>query len=145
MTYRPLGPADAAAAYALDQQCFPPAIAYSAAEIESYLSLPGFHLGCQENKDGALLGMILTAPHRNRGHVITVDVAVVARRRGIGEHLMRAAEDHYRARKLRGMRLEAAVNNSGALAFYARLGYRITVRLQGYYGDLDGVRLELDF
>ncbi|MGH9476130.1 MAG: GNAT family N-acetyltransferase [Terriglobales bacterium] len=146
MNFRPLTLANAAEAFELDQRCFPPAIAYSAVEIRGYLRLPGFHLGCREADNGPLLGLILTVQNRGRGHVITVDIDPGARRRGIGERLMRVSEQYYHARKARGMRLEAAVNNSGALAFYARLGYRITATLPHYYAaDLDGVRLELDF
>ncbi len=135
---------DAAQAYELDQQCFPAGIAYAAEEIAAYMQMPGFHLGCVDG--GILAGMILTVGRRGCGHVITVDVDAGWRRRGIGQHLMRAAEDHYRQQGARGMRLEAAVNNAGALAFYARLGYRVVGALSGYYApDLDALRLEKRF
>ncbi|MGH9466289.1 MAG: GNAT family N-acetyltransferase [Terriglobales bacterium] len=143
MELRPLTLADLAAVHALDQRCFPPGIAYSAAEITAYLRMPGFHCGCgQEGLEGVLLSVL----SRARGHIITVDVEASARRKGIGRQMMRAAESYYRDRGAKGMCLEAAVNNAPALAFYARLGYRIVRTLRGYYAaDLDALRLELNF
>lgn len=168
--------ADVAEIFALDQRCFPVGIAYSAEEIAAYLRMPGFHQGCSRagRLAAVLLSALgkregragdpgapgpakrqaggVAQPHQaprqsiGRGHVITVDVAPEARRQGIGQELMRNAEAYYRARGARGMRLEAAVNNAGALAFYARLGYHMTRLLPGYYAaDLDALRLELDF
>lgn len=146
VTYRPLTRGDGAEIFALDQRCFPEGIAYSAEEIAAYLRMPGFHQGCECS--GRLIAVLLSAmaKSKTRGHIITVDVAPEARRQGIGLELMRNAEAYYRACGAGGMRLEAAVNNAGALAFYAHLGYRITGLLPGYYAaDLDALRLELDF
>lgn len=101
----------------------------------------GFQLAAEAC--GSLAAFILTEPERGRGHVITVDVAPEHRRGGVGLALMQAAEDHYRAMGARGMSLEVAVNNAGALAFYARLGYRVARILRDYYAaDLDALRLE---
>lgn len=144
MEFRELVRADVAQIYALDQRCFPEGIAYTAGEVAAYLRMPGFHQGCE--RAGRLIAVLLSTLAKLRGHVITVDVAPEARREGIGQELMRHAEAYYRARGARGMRLEAAVNNAGALAFYARLGYRVVRTLPGYYAaDLDALRLELDF
>ncbi|HEY8054491.1 MAG TPA: GNAT family N-acetyltransferase [Terriglobales bacterium] len=145
MPSRPLILADLPALHALDQRCFPPGIAYSQAEIAAALRHPqGFHRGAEEG--GRLAAFILTQPRGRYGHVITVDVEADFRRQGLGEELMRAAEEHYRGRGASGMLLEAAVNNAGALAFYSRLGYRVERTLPGYYAeDLDGLRLRIEF
>ncbi|MGH9481493.1 MAG: GNAT family N-acetyltransferase [Terriglobales bacterium] len=138
---RRLTGSDLAAIYALDQRCFAPGIAYSTAEMRAMLLRRGFHAAIEAG--GELGGFILTEMNRGHGHVITLDVAPEHRRRGLGLALMRAAEDHYRATGARGMSLEVAVNNAGALAFYTRLGYRVARRLPGYYArDLDALRLE---
>lgn len=146
VTYRLLSGEDVAGVHALDQRCFAAGIAYTAEEIAAYLRMPGLHQGCE--RDGRLIAVLLStmAKAKTRGHIITVDVAPEARRRGIGQELMRRAEAYYRAHGAPGMRLEAAVNNAGALAFYARLGYQMKGLLPGYYAaDLDALRLELDF
>jgi ribosomal-protein-alanine N-acetyltransferase len=142
---RPLSAADLPALHALDQRCFPPGIAYETAEIAAALRHPsGFHRGAEV--EGRLAAFILTQPRGRYGHVITVDVDAAHRRQGLGERLMRAAEEHYRGLGARGMVLEAAVNNAAALSFYARLGYRVERTLPGYYAeDLDGLRLRLEF
>lgn len=145
MPLRPLIAADLPQLYALDQRCFAPGIAYSREEIAACLRHPGgFHRGVES--EGRLAGFILSQPRGQFGHVITVDVEPACRRQGVGEALMRAAAEHYRQRGARGMVLEAAVNNAAALAFYARLGYRVERTLPGYYAeDLDGLRLRCEW
>jgi ribosomal-protein-alanine N-acetyltransferase len=146
ITYRPLTPADLPALFALDQRCFPPGIAYSQREIRDALRLAprGFHRGAFA--EAALAGFILTLRRADRGHVITVDIAPEYRRRGLGQALLSAAEAFYRHTGAHGMRLEAAVDNTGALAFYAGLGYHTVRRLPRYYSPrLDGVLLHKDW
>lgn len=141
-----LGSADADRLRELDQRCFAPGIAYTRAEMAALLRAGerGFHRGIE--RQGQLAAFILTLPRRQRGHVITVDVAPEWRREGLGLALMTAAEAHYRAEGARGMRLEVAVNNQPALRFYSRQGYRIQRTLPGYYSDdLDGLELLKDF
>lgn len=145
MRLREPGPGDVAAMHALDRRCFAPGIAYSLAEIRAALRARGGWHRLAEDEAG-LAGFILTQPQRDRGHVITVDVAPERRRTGLGATLLGGAEEHYRAAGARGMRLEVAVNNVAALAFYAHRGYTVVRRLPGYYAaDLDGLLLRLDF
>lgn len=40
--------------------------------------------------------------------------------------------------------LEVRVSNERAYALYTRLGFTVTERLEGYYGDEDGYRMRLD-
>jgi ribosomal-protein-alanine N-acetyltransferase len=144
--FRPLAPSDLPALFALDQRCFPPGIAYSQREIRDALRLAprGFHLAC--SAAASLAGFILTLRRADRGHVITIDVAPEFRRHGIGQRLLAAAEDFYRRTGARGMRLEAAVDNQPALAFYSRFGYRVIRTLPRYYSPrLDAVLLHKDW
>lgn len=150
MEMRPLVAGDAGALHALDQRCFPPGIAYSMAEIRGALAAAGgFHRG-YAGEDG-IAAFILTVPARRAGaragpkwgHIITVDVDPNHRRAGFGRSLMLAAEAHYAALGAPGLRLEVAVNNAPALAFYAGLGFRVVKPLPGYYaGDVDGLQME---
>jgi GNAT superfamily N-acetyltransferase len=56
-----------------------------------------------------------------------VGVVPAARRRGVGESLMRALHEDARGRGIRRVWLEVIVENTGAHALYEKLGYR-TVR-----------------
>jgi GNAT superfamily N-acetyltransferase len=54
-----------------------------------------------------------------------VGVVSAARREGVGETLMRALHQQARERGIRRVWLEVIVENTGALALYEKLGYRI--------------------
>ena len=74
---------DFARLHRLDQDCFPPGIAYSKWSLRYYLSLPGADcLVAEDGKD--LAGFILAEDHPPLGHIITLDVAEKYRRRGVG-------------------------------------------------------------
>lgn len=141
MHARRLSSADAAALWALDQRCFAPGIAYSREEIQAALGRAG-GFRCGVEQASVIAAFILTQPERGWGHIITIDVAPEYRRHGLGRWLMLAAERHHRARGARGMRLEVAANNSGAMRFYLGLDYELDRRLPSYYaGGLDGLSL----
>ena len=53
-----------------------------------------------------------------------VGVVTAARRSGVGEALMRALHEQARERGIRRVWLEVIVENTGAFALYAKLGYR---------------------
>lgn len=79
---------------------------------------------------------------RRVGHIITIDVAEAQRRRGVGRMLMDALLDRCRETKAVFLRLEVAVDNSGAIAFYKGLGFAETGRIPGYYmGRLDALTM----
>ena len=125
--------ADSRRLWELDQRCFPPGIAYSENEIRDVVrqGLRGFHAAVE--RDGKLVGFILSLGHGRRGHIITLDVAAEFRRQGIGFALMAAAERCYRERGFAGLQLEVAVENEAAHRFYTSFGFRSIRRLQDYY------------
>lgn len=61
---------------------------------------------------------------RTYGYVTTLVVAPEARQLGIGEALMRAAEDFTRAQGLRSFAVGHVAGNDGAARLYERLGLR---------------------
>lgn len=142
LTLLPLTAAHAVALHRLDQRCFAAGIAYSLAEMRAILATPrGYHVGYAGTGE-ALAAFILTLRRGASGHIVTVDVAPEHRRQGFGLALMRAAGKHWRAQGARNLRLEVAVNNAGALAFYGRLGFQVVRALPGYYArDLDGLEM----
>ena len=83
---------------------------------------------------------------RHIGHIVTIDVAPEQRRRGVGRLLMNAILLACREAKAESLRLEVAVDNDAALAFYKRLGFTETGRIPGFYmGTLDALTMELQF
>lgn len=137
---RAFAQADLDEAFALDQVCFPPGIAYSKAELKYFVARPsGFAIVAE--RAGHMAGFLI-AEGNGRGkkpaHVITIDVDPAERRSGVATRLMAAAEDRYREAGCAALSLEVAVDNLGAQAFYTRRGFNVIGRRAGYYnGVLD--------
>jgi len=134
-------PKDFETLWRMDQQCFPPGIAYSKQELKAYIHGRGaFTLiaedGAKPNTEnaGKPVGFIV-AYNGPTGHVITIDVIATARRSGVGSLLLRAAEDRLRASGSRAVGLETAVDNLAALAFYKRHGYSVVRTWPRYYSN----------
>lgn len=144
---RPVGREDLAALLALDRACFRPGIAYSRAELQYFLFHPRSVSIIAEGEDG-IAGFAIVEFHFEKGqrvgHIITIDVAETQRRRGVGQLLMEALLGRCREAEAVQLRLEVAVDNDGAIAFYKRLGFAESGRIPGYYlGTLDALTMEL--
>ena len=87
---------------------------------ESRGELAGFAIGYPDSPDLA--------------RVVTLDVAPSCRRRGLGEKLLDALLARLAASGARRVLLEVDVRNSGAIAFYRKLGFAQSGRLPSYYG-----------
>ena len=85
---------------------------------------------------GTVLGYIIFAPD---GHVVSLAVAHVYRRRGIGTDLMNACESCCRGDRLL---VEVREGNMGARRFYRKLGFRLKARIRLYYGTEDAFVME---
>jgi [ribosomal protein S18]-alanine N-acetyltransferase len=126
--------------HAIDQECFPPEIAYTRRELSYYMKLrAAFTIVAEDNK-GRIAGFIVAQKHqRGMGHIVTIDTVAAHRRSGLGTLLMSEAENRLRAAGCDAMFLETAVDNKPAITFYERLGYVIVKDLPGYYPNgLDG-------
>jgi ribosomal-protein-alanine N-acetyltransferase len=168
---RDFQPADFDPLWRIDQDCFPPGISYSRAELKVYMRRPGsFTLlaveaahpptkgtDSREGDSGGgkktsppapnpVAGFIVTEAARGTGHIITIDVIASARRSGVGSLLLRAAEDRLRAAQCRSVELETAVDNVSALSFYKRHGYSVIKTVPRYYSNgVDALVLQKDF
>jgi len=130
----------------LDQICFPAGIAYSLGEFRSLLR-SSRTISVVAEDDAALAGFAMVQSgwfRRAEGaHMVTIDVAPAFRRGGVGRLLIDQIEAHMRHAGASWLRLEVAVDNSGALSFYAGLGFEPIGRIQGYYhGNLDAIVME---
>jgi ribosomal-protein-alanine N-acetyltransferase len=134
----------------LDQECFPPGIAYSRHELKSYLGHAGsFTLVAEALVVGRpiaekpiaddagtahIAGFIVAHPGPT-GHIITIDVRTSARRSGLGSLLLTAAEERLQASGSHAVGLETAVDNLPALSFYKRHGYSVIRTRPRYYSN----------
>jgi len=131
---RDFQPEDFETLWRMDQECFPPGIAYSKQELKGYVRHRGvFTLVAADAKDG--IGGFIVAHSGPTGHIITIDVVAAARRSGMGSRLLQAAEERLRSGGSRAVGLESAVDNLAALAFYKRHGYSVIRTWPRYYSN----------
>lgn len=118
----------------IDQDCFPPGIAYSQQELRVYIRRRGAITLVAVAPEAGIGGFIVA--HRGTtGHIVTIDVIAAARRSGAGSLLLRAAESRLQAAGSRAVRLETAVDNVAALAFYKQHGYSVIGTWPRYYSN----------
>jgi [ribosomal protein S18]-alanine N-acetyltransferase len=142
---RDFQPSDFETLWNIDQQCFPPGISYSRAELKLYMRRPrSFTLLATSSESKATAGFIVAESNgRGRGHIITIDVLAPARRGGVGSLLLHAAEKRLREAQCHEVELETAVDNLSALAFYKRHGYSVIKTWPRYYSNgVDALVLE---
>jgi ribosomal-protein-alanine N-acetyltransferase len=131
---RDFAPADLDAAHRLDQSCFEPGIAYSKREIRAFLARPGTVALVAE--DGSrMAGFSIANRSGSSGHLVTLDVAMADRRRGLGERLLNETLRRLRVAGAREVGLEVDVGNRGAIRFYEKMGFGRTAVLEDYYGN----------
>jgi len=120
----------------LDQRCFVDGEAYSRDTFEYLLTSPESVAYRAVTPDGQMIGFIvgLVEP-QHTGHITTLGVAPEYRRRRIARQMLIKAEDSFRRRHVRTIRLEVRSVNSGAQSLYRNLGYIVTQRLPRYYSN----------
>jgi ribosomal-protein-alanine N-acetyltransferase len=165
-TIRDFQPADFDSLWQIDQDCFPPGISYSRAELRFYIRRRASftllavaanpnpqHSQGKLNKNSPpnpianspVAGFIVAEAVRGSGHIITIDVIAAARRSGVGSLLLRAAEDRLRQSRCRAVVLETAVDNISALKFYKLHGYSVIKTHPRYYSNgVDALVLQKD-
>lgn len=138
---RPYEPRDFAALYEIDHSCFPRGIAYSKRMLRYFLALPA--ATCLLAVDGeAIGGFILGELNEKIAHIVTLDVAVAFRRRGVASLLLTALEKTVVRQGAAAMILETAVNNDAAIALWKRHGYLHERILKRYYlGKVDAIQM----
>ncbi len=134
ITLRTYTPADFEAIYEIDQQCFDPAIAYSRPDLRSYLSLPGGDCVIAEAA-GEIAAFLVTAHENAVGSIVTIDVLAAYRRQGVATLLLEEAERRLVAAGVRTIELETATDNTSAIAFWQKHGYRTVQIKKEYYPD----------
>jgi ribosomal protein S18 acetylase RimI-like enzyme len=133
---RPLTISQLDECWRLDQRCFVDGEAYSRDTFEYLLTSPESVAYRAVTPDGLMVGFIvgLVEP-QHTGHITTLGVAPEHRRRRIAEQMLFKAEDNFRRRHVRTIRLEVRSVNTGAQILYRNLGYTVTQRLPRYYSN----------
>ncbi|HKS28873.1 MAG TPA: N-acetyltransferase [Pyrinomonadaceae bacterium] len=133
---RPLTVSQLDECWRLDQRCFVDGEAYSRETFEYLLTAPESVSYRAVTPNGMMVGFIvgLIEPDHT-GHITTVGVAPEHRRRRIAQRMMEKAEEGFRRRNVRVVRLEVRSINTGAQQLYRNLGYIVTQRLPRYYSN----------
>lgn len=72
----------------IDQACFPPGVSYSKTELGRFVSERGSRTWIAE-EEGQIVGFLIAAYGGPRiAHIVTIDVRLECRRRGVGRILM---------------------------------------------------------
>ena len=118
---------DLAGLHRLDQVCFPQGIAYSRTELQYFLTHPNCSCWIAEEAEDKLAGFVIfERSHRQgraTGHIVTLDIDPVERRRGLGTLLMRTAEEQLKHEGAGVLRLEVAENNPARAAVLSQPGF----------------------
>ena len=117
-------------------------------EFDDLLEGEGIY-GFLADDDGQPLGLILCRIAAGEVEILTVGVTPEARRRGVGLALMLAGLHVAREAGVAEAFLEVAVDNDGAIALYAMLGFEKTGLRKAYYdrgpeGFTDALVMRLD-
>lgn len=92
---------------------------------------------------GFIIGLTYPNNKARIGHVITIDIAIKHRRKGIGMRLLNELERKFVRKGVETCYLEVRIDNLAARELYRRQGYKETKQLKHYYPKrTNGVRLK---
>ncbi|MGA3059782.1 MAG: GNAT family N-acetyltransferase [Candidatus Bathyarchaeia archaeon] len=75
-------------------------------------------------------------------HIITINVALPYRRKGIARRMLKETEDILKQKSIGECHLEVREDNSAALKLYLNSGYQKISKLEKYYGKKHGLYLK---
>ena len=125
-------PGDFDSLYEIDQKVFETGIAYSRRQLREYLQLAGAQCILAE-AGGKIAGFIVTAHEDRVGYIVTIDVLPASRRQSAGTLLLAEAERRLALSGVRAIELETATDNTSAVAFWRKHGYRTRGVIENYY------------
>jgi len=128
----------------IERECFT-AEAFTKEQIASLLRNADV-VGLLARVDGEIAGFIIGAIEyqiRARvGHILTIDVVVKHRRKGVGAKVLQAIENAFVERGAKISYLEVRVDNMAARRLYQKQGYEEIEPLNHYYSKgVHGLRL----
>ena len=130
--------------YKIERECFT-AEAFTKTQIAHFLEAPNAVslIARAENEiAGFTIGLIHDYNTVRAGHVCTIDVSVVHRRRGVGLRLLKELERIFIQRGVKICYLEARLDNVAARELYRKHGYVEVEILRDYYSrGANGIQL----
>lgn len=117
----------------IEAQAFPKSSYASEVFLHYYRISPNTFL---VDEEAGLMGYII---FKTDGHVISLAVDPVHRRKGIGTRLMKVCESQCRGERIF---VEVRKGNLPAQEFYSSLGFRLTSGIRLYYGTEDALVME---
>jgi len=145
ITIKPVTIKDLEILYKIEEECFTKE-AFTKKQIRNLLqNSNAISLIVQTNGETAGFIIGLTYPNNKAriGHVITIDIAIKHRRKGIGTRLLNGLERKFVRKGVETCYLEVRIDNVVARELYRRQGYKETKQLKYYYPKrTNGVRLK---
>jgi ribosomal-protein-alanine N-acetyltransferase len=93
---------------------------------------------------GFIIGMIYLERNSLTGHILTIDISLIHRRKGIAQKLLQEIEKIFKEKGVKACRLEVREDNIAALRLYQKFGYKKVAKLKNYYGNAHGIYLKKD-
>lgn len=90
---------------------------------------------------GFIIGKIEIDGKTLVGHILTIDVSLLHRRKGVAQRLLREIEMLLKKKGVKTCKLEVREDNIVALKLYEKLGYKKLVKIENYYSGNHGVLL----
>lgn len=144
VTIEPATPRNLEELLAIERECFT-AEAYSREQILGLLkNIDATALLARVNGEAAgfAIGIVEGVKKAKLGHIITIDVAVPCRRKGIGAALLNDIESILSRKGVEAIYLEVRSDNQPARKLYQKQGYVEAESLKHYYSfGVHGLRL----
>jgi ribosomal-protein-alanine N-acetyltransferase len=120
----------------IDQDSFPPGIAYDYMELSYFMEREGAHTLVAE-QNGVIVGFLLVnvLKRRRAATLVTIDIPEKHRRQGIATDLLATSEEILRKQAIVRYDLQVDVENAGAIKFYEKHGFAVVRRLPEYYSN----------
>jgi len=129
--------------YQIEKECFVEE-AFTKKQISLLLTdYNSISLVAKENEEivGFIVAMMYPDGKTINGHILTIDVSLPHRRKGVGQMLMREMEKIFTQKGVQICLLEVREDNVAAIGLYHKFGYEEIGRLENYYGKTDGIYL----
>jgi ribosomal-protein-alanine N-acetyltransferase len=132
MKIRRAQPCDLAQIVQIEGLCFPEETAFPPKMFAYLIRYAVSLVACEPEKK--VLGFIMGYASGMAGAVYTLDVHPSYRRKGIGSELLLALEEKLALLGAKAIRLEAALDKTGAVELYRKAGYLERELVRNYYG-----------
>lgn len=130
--------------YQIEERCFDEE-AFSKQQI-AYLLGDYNTIALQAKVNGEIAGFIIAQIELEEdvlfGHIVTINVTPLYRRKGVAKLLLAEIEMMLRQRSISECRLEVREDNHAAIRLYQSLGYQRVGKLEKYYGKSHGLYLK---